>query len=85
MGDLSKPENVNIKILKRQIKDGADGLNHEDRMHVLQILKQQLQPKQIIEHADGCRINLDTLEYEIINKLHYIITNRLASGKQYEI
>lgn len=73
-----------IKTMVNEIKDDVNELSYEDRMHVLQILKQHL-PFKIIEHADGCRVNLDTLKPEIINKLHHIIKTRLITGKRHEI
>jgi hypothetical protein len=62
---------------KNDIKNNANELIYEDRLYVLQILKQHLPSTKIIEHADGCRINLDTLTYDIINKIHYIILSKL--------
>jgi hypothetical protein len=74
-----------IKLMIREIKDDANELNYVDRIHVLQILIQHLHLNKIIEHADGCRVNLDTLGPEIINKLHHIIKTRLVTGKRHEI
>lgn len=62
---------------KLNIKNKANDLTYEDRLYVLQILKQQLPPSKIIEHADGCRINLDNLTDDIINKIHHIIKMKL--------
>jgi hypothetical protein len=62
---------------KNDIKNNANELIYEDRLYVLQILKQHLPSTRIIEHADGCRINLDILTYDIINKIHYIILSKL--------
>jgi tRNA(Ser,Leu) C12 N-acetylase TAN1 len=68
---------VPLIIQKLNIKNRADELEYEDRMYVLQILKQQLPFYKIIEHADGCRINLDGLTEDIINKIHHIIKMKL--------
>lgn len=73
------------KKTKRKICENAEELIYEDRMHVLQILKHQLGANKIIEHADGCRINLDPLDYEIIKKLDYIISSRIITSKRHEI
>ena len=70
-------EDIPLIIKKNSIKNRANELTYEDRLYVLQILKQHLPPTKIIENADGCRINLDTLNIEIINKIHHIIDMRL--------
>jgi hypothetical protein len=67
-----------ILIKKLEIKNIANELTYDDRLYVLQILKQHLHVKKIIEHADGCRINLDCLNDDIINKIHYIIKTKLT-------
>ena len=68
---------VPLIIKKLNIKNRANELTYEDRLYVLQILKQHLQMSKIIEHADGCRINLDSLTDDIINKIYYIIKMKL--------
>lgn len=70
-----------LAVKKREIKDSANELAYEDRLYVLQILKQSIPPSKIIEHADGCRINLDGLESELINKIHHIINAKLNISK----
>ena len=64
-------------IKKNEIKNRANELTYDDRLYVLRILRHHLPATKIIEHADGCRINLDNLTVEIINKIHYIINTRL--------
>lgn len=64
-------------IKKLEIKNRANELVYEDRLYVLQILKQHLPPSKIIEHADGCRINLDNIALDLINKIHHIIDTKL--------
>ena len=59
------------------IKNKVDDLMYTDRLYILEILKQHLNPQSIIENADGCRVNLDTLSFDIINKLHYIICSKV--------
>lgn len=66
-----------LLLKKRDIKNRANELVYEDRLYVLEILKQQLPVSMIIENADGCRINLDNMTYEIINKIHHIIKLKL--------
>ena len=66
-----------LLIKKRDIKNRANELPYEDRLHVLEILKHQLPVSMIIENADGCRINLDNMTHEIINKIHHIIKLKL--------
>jgi hypothetical protein len=73
----SSDTTVSIIIKKLNIKNKADDLAYEDRLYVLQILKQQLPISKIIEHADGCRINLDSLTEDIINKIYHIINMKL--------
>lgn len=68
---------VPLIIKKHNIKNRANELAYEDRLYVLQILKQHLPMSKIIEHADGCRINLDNLTDDIINKIHHIIKIKL--------
>lgn len=57
----------------------ADNLDFDDKLHILDILRQQMPSKSIREHADGCRINLDKLNDDIINKIHYIILTKINS------
>ena len=64
---------VSLDEKKSSIVSKALELDYEDRLYVLQILKQQLDPVKIVEHADGCRINLDNLPDSIINKIYHII------------
>lgn len=73
----SEELNVPLIIKKLNIKNRANELAYEDRLYMLQILKQHLPVTKIIEHADGCRINLDNLTDEIINKIHHIINMKL--------
>jgi hypothetical protein len=68
---------VPLIIKKINIKNRANDLAYDDRLYVLQILKQHLSMSKIIEHADGCRINLDNLTDDIINKVHHIIKMKL--------
>jgi tRNA(Ser,Leu) C12 N-acetylase TAN1 len=68
---------VPLIIKKLNIKNRANELAYEDRLYVLQILKQHLPISKIIEHADGCRINLDSLTDDIINKIYHIIKMKL--------
>ena len=60
---------------KREIQEFASELDYEDRLHVLQILKQHI-PHKIIEHADGSRVNLDTISDTLLDNLYHIIKNR---------
>lgn len=73
------PDAVQVPLIikKINIKNRANELAYEDRLYVLQILKQHLPLSKIIEHADGCRINLDNLTGDIINKIHHIINTKL--------
>lgn len=77
--DSSKeyPINSNILLMKLDIKNRVDELSYDGRLYVLEILKQHLPLSKIIENADGCRINLDTLTIDIINKIHHIIKLKL--------
>lgn len=70
-------DDVPTILKKLMIKDKANDLVYDDRLYVLQILKQHLSPEKIIENADGCRVNLDTLPDELISKIHHIINTRL--------
>lgn len=77
-GQIESPDiKVPLTIKKLNIKNRANDLAYEDRLYVLQILKQHLPVSKIIEHADGCRINLDGLTEDIINKIHHIIKMKL--------
>ena len=75
--DFESSEDIPLIIKKNNIKNRANELIYEDRLYVLQILKQHLPATKIIENADGCRINLDILSIEIINKIHHIIDMKL--------
>ena len=68
---------IPLSVKKLNIKNRANELAHEDRLYVLQILMQQLPLSKIIENADGCRINLDSLTDDIIQKIHYIVNSKL--------
>ena len=72
-----EPNEKDIITKKIEIKTDATKLPYEDRLYVLEILKQQLPATKIIENADGCRINLDTLSDDIIHKIHHIVKNKL--------
>jgi len=61
---------------KKEIQKYAGELNYEDRLHVLNILKQHLPYNKIIEHADGTRVNLDTIPSTLVDKIHHIIKTR---------
>jgi hypothetical protein len=77
-GQIESPDmTVPLIIKKLNIKNRANELAYEDRLYVLQILKQHLPMSKIIEHADGCRINLDSLTDDIINKIYHIIKMKL--------
>jgi hypothetical protein len=69
---------ISIDTKKQEIKDKINDLVYEDRLYVLQILKQHVEPSKIIGHADGSRVNLDTLTPELISKIHYIIEQKIA-------
>lgn len=68
-------------IKKDEIKNKVNYLLHEDRLYLLQVLKNQLPISQIAEHADGCRINLDTLSNDMVNKIHHIVITKLETSK----
>jgi hypothetical protein len=78
-------EYVSLIIKKNEIKDNICELVYEDRLYVLQILKQQLPSSKIIEHGDGCRINLDNLSLDVINKIYHIINTRLKISNDHQI
>lgn len=63
----------------------VENLDFDDKIHILDILRQQMPPKNIREHADGCRINLDKLTDDIINKIHYIILTKIKAQYQSNI
>ena len=63
-----------LSTMRQLIQDKAGALSYDDRLHVLEILKQHLPPSKIIENADGSRINLDIIDHEIIKKIFHIIT-----------
>jgi hypothetical protein len=73
----SNEKNIPLIIKKINIKNRVNELTYDDRLYVLKILKQHLPLSKIIEHADGCRINLDSLTIEILNKIHHIIKIKL--------
>jgi len=66
---------------KELICQHVDNLPYNDRLHILQILKQHLPLDCIIEHADGCRISIDKLDIEFINKLYHIINNKIQCNE----
>lgn len=66
-----------IVLKKKDIRDKTNNLPYEDRLYILEILKQHLPLSKIVENADGCRINLDNLTLDIINKIHHILQLKL--------
>ena len=77
MTDEATISDIQLSQKRVDIKNNANEMTYEDRLYVLQILKQHLSLSKIIEHADGCRVNLDNLPSEIINKIHHIIDSKL--------
>ena len=76
MNDIPEKHDENTVIKKREICNIAMDMQYENRLHILELLKQQLNQSKIIENADGCRVNLDTLSSKYIDKLYYIIKNK---------
>lgn len=83
--DNSTGTHIPLVIKKLSIKNRVEELTYDDRIYVLQILKQHLPIEKIIEHADGCRINLDNLTIDIINKIHHIIMMKLQISNSNKI
>lgn len=67
---------------KIYIVDKTVELPFDDRMDILKILKQQLQPSEILKHADGSRIDLDILSAEMIDKLHHIVMTKVRANSE---
>ena len=85
-GQIESPDmTVPLIIKKINIKNRANEMAYDDRLYVLQILKQHLPMSKIIEHADGCRINLDSMTDDIINKIHHIIKTKLEISQTNKI
>lgn len=61
----------------KKIRDKVGDLTYDDRLHVLSILKQHTPLPKIIEHADGCRVNMDTLPADLIDKIYYMVESKL--------
>jgi hypothetical protein len=74
---MPSTDDKTYKEKKNEIRDLTCALTYEDRMSILQILRVQLEKSKIIESADGCRINLETLPDEMIDKLHHIVTSKV--------
>ena len=74
---MSTDTKESILMKKNESINKVEELVYEDRLYVLQILKQHLPVSQIKEHADGCRINLDDLSDDLIHKIHHIIITKL--------
>jgi len=72
---------MDLNSKKTFIISEVDNLDFDDKIHILDVLRQQIPPKSIKEHADGCRINLDKLTDDIINKIHYIILTKIKAHK----
>jgi hypothetical protein len=70
---------IDIPLIARKIdiKNMSNELVYDDRLHVLNILKQHIPLTKVIEHADGCRINLDGLTDDVIKKIHHVIKMKL--------
>lgn len=74
--DSSSCESSSMKV---NIRTRIEDLQHDDRMCILHILTQYVPVKNIIENADGCRVNLDILSDMVIEKLNHIINNKLKN------
>lgn len=72
-------DNINTK--KSYIITEAGNLELDDKLYILDILRQQIPMKSIKEHADGCRVNLDRLADDIINKIHHIIISKIKASQ----
>ena len=62
-----------VEFIKRKIDD----LIYEDRINILELLRQQVDESLIIENADGCRVNLDKIPTDVINKIEYVLIAKL--------
>jgi tRNA(Ser,Leu) C12 N-acetylase TAN1 len=73
---MSLPEIETVSSIKNIIKTKSNDLSYDDRLNMLKILQQYLPASKIIENADGCRINLDSISIEIINTLYHLIKTK---------
>lgn len=64
---------------RNDLRDRIGNLSYDDRLYILEILKQHLPPSKIIENADGCRVNLDTVSDDLVDKLYHIMMTRLST------
>lgn len=51
-------------------------LSYPDKIYILNIIKINIDNNLISECSDGCRINLDRLPDELINRLYTIVENK---------
>jgi hypothetical protein len=62
-----------VEFIKRKIDD----LIYEDRINILELLRQHVDESLIIENADGVRVNLDKIPTDVINKIEYVLIAKL--------
>ena len=72
---------ADVRTKKTYIITEARNLDYDDKLYVLDILRQHIPIKCIKQHADGSRINLDRLEENIINKIYHIIVTKIKAAK----
>ena len=73
------PSAMTVLQKRNDIRDRISNLSHDNRLYILEILKQHLPPSRIIENADGCRVNLDIVSDDLIGKLYHIMVTRLTT------
>jgi ATP-dependent RNA circularization protein (DNA/RNA ligase family) len=71
---------MDITTKKKYIISEAENLDLDEKLHVLNILRQHIPIRSVKQHADGCRINLDKLNADVINKIHYIILTKIKAS-----
>lgn len=73
-------ENLTPKQKKLFLIEKAEQLCYDDRLQLLSVLNQDADGSQfIVENGDGCRIDLDKLSINLINKLYHIVNIKLET------
>lgn len=66
---------------KKDIIRMVDSLDHDHRLIVLEALLTLIDPMDIVEGADGCRVNLDNIANPVVEHLHSVVINLFEDHK----
>jgi hypothetical protein len=72
-------EDTPTHLQKKQfIKNAACDLPYEDRLKLLEVLRQRV-PDKIVENSDGSHVNLDKMSDGLITNIYHIVVTKTAA------